>query len=193
MLSISISRGKVDTPESARRAFDTLGLDDRNSIPDVIGDERLAAEGSILGRIDPLCSVSTLPVAAPTTPAARKPKPVKPKVDKFVQSQLEDVAVIFKHLNGESIDCFPLWKRDGNKVFPTYAGAVNLLGLLKMTTETISVRESLINKHHFPKRVYHSVVRVHYAGRSRFGASSSQHRDVSIRLAMRNGVSQLVA
>ena len=107
----------------------------------------------------------------------------------YIQAQQHDARVALQDMLGQSIDHEPLWKKgyDGKK-YLTYAGAVDLIKLFGITVEVASVTPSIMNKHHFPKSVYHAVVKAHVASRSQFGASSSRDEAVAIRLAMRNAV-----
>jgi len=114
--------------------------------------------------------------------------------DKYIESQLRDVAVIRQHLQGADISAAPLWIRgDDGQPIPTYAGAVNLAGLLGIERLKAQVTQSVMNRDTTPKPVYHAVVYVKHGSLVRCGASSSQEREVAIELAFRNAVGQVVA
>jgi len=114
--------------------------------------------------------------------------------DKYIQSQLRDVAVIRQHLQGADISTAPLWIRgDDGQPIPTYAGALDLAGLLGIFRLKALVTPSVMNTDTFPKPVYHAVVYVRHGALVRCGASSSQEREIAVELAFRNAVGQVIA
>ena len=108
-------------------------------------------------------------------------------MDKYIQSEIKEAAIIRRFLNGDDISDSPLWHAPG---IPTFYHAVfnlapyfGIISIAESVTPIATVNGQL---------AYVSTVTCQRDNLSRIGAATSSDKDIAKFLAYRNAIRQLI-